>query len=388
MTVIYLDNAATSIPKPESVYLAADQALRQFSGNPGRSGHRLSLAALAQVERARRLCAQLFNVAVPERVVFTMNATDALNLAIKGAIGTGDHVITDTLEHNSVVRPLNALENIGAEVTKISTSIDWGLSVADVKKNLRPNTKMLVCTHVSNVTGTVNDIKALGALCREQGILFLVDAAQSAGTRVIDVQQMNIDLLAFPGHKGLFGPQGTGGLFIREGVRLNCLRHGGTGSRSELPYQPEELPMRYESGTLNVAGLAGLAAGVEFVLKQGLDKVQKKEKSLTDQILNALYRIPSVQVYGPAINYDRGGVISFNLQGWSPSDLAVVLDTSFDIAVRSGLHCAPDVHTMLGTLQTGGTVRIGLSYLNTEEEAEACIKAIREIAEGGGSICQ
>lgn len=386
--MIYLDNAATSFPKPEPVYWATDQALRQFSGNPGRSGHRLSLAAAAQVERARIACAQLFNVSAPERVVFALNATDALNLAIKGALNPGDHVITDTLEHNSVVRPLNALEKIGVEVTKIPASLDYGLSVAEVEKSLRPNTKMLVCTHISNVTGTVNDIQALGALCRERGVLFLVDAAQSAGIRPIDVQQMNIDLLAFPGHKGLFGPQGTGGLYIRQGIRLNCLRQGGTGSRSELPYQPEELPMRYESGTLNVAGLSGLAAGVEFILQQGLDKIQQKEKVLTDQILNALYQIPCVQVYGPAANYDRGGVISFNLQGWAPSDLAVVLDTSFDIAVRSGLHCAPDVHAMLGTLQTGGTVRIGLSYLTTEEEADAFIKAIREIAEGGGSACQ
>lgn len=386
--MIYLDNAATSFPKPETVYLASDRAIRQFSGNPGRSGHRLSLAAAAQVERARRSCAQLFNVSVPEQVVFTLNATDALNLALKGAIGPEDHVITDTLEHNSVVRPLHALAKMGAVVTKIPASLDCGLSVAEVKKILRPNTKMLVCTHVSNVTGTVNDIEALGALCRERGILFLVDAAQSAGIRPIDVQKMNIDLLAFPGHKGLFGPQGTGGLYIREGISLNCLRYGGTGNRSELPDQPEELPMRYESGTLNVAGLSGLAAGVEYILQQGLQKIQQKEKSLTDQILNALYQIPSVQVYGPATNYDRGGVISFNIQGWAPSDLAVVLDTNFDIAVRSGLHCAPDAHTMLGTLQTGGTVRIGLSYLNTEEEVDTCIRAIREIAEGGSSICQ
>lgn len=382
--MIYLDNAATSFPKPDKVYLASDQALRQFSGNPGRSGHKISLQASAHVERARRLCAQLFNVTAPERIVFTLNTTDALNLAIKGAIGPGDHVITDTMEHNSVVRPLYALAKTGVEVTKIPSSLDFGLSVEKVKENLRPNTKMLVCTHISNVTGTVNDIKALGALCRDSDILFLVDGAQSAGLREIDVQEMNIDLLAFPGHKGLLGPQGTGGLYIREDLRLNCLRQGGTGTHSELPYQPEELPMRYESGTLNVTGLAGLAAGIEFIMEEGLDKIQKKERDLTDQLLNALRQIPGVQIYGPAISYDRGSVISFNLQDWSPGDLAAVLDANFDIAVRAGLHCAPDTHDMLGTLQTGGTVRIGLSYLNTEAEVEACLKAIREISTGGG----
>lgn len=227
MFMIYLDNAATSFPKPERVYMEVDRAMRQFSGNPGRSGHRLSLAAAAQVENARQLCAKLFNISASEQVVFTLNTTDALNLAIKGAIGPVDHVITDTLEHNSVVRPLHALEKKGVEVTRIPTSLDCGLSVVEVAKNIRPNTKMLVCTHISNVTGTINDIAALGALCRQRNILFLVDAAQSAGIRPINVQSMNIDLLAFPGHKGLFGPQGTGGLYIRKGINLICLREGG-----------------------------------------------------------------------------------------------------------------------------------------------------------------
>jgi cysteine desulfurase family protein len=375
--VIYLDNAATSFPKPESVYQAVDKAMREECGNPGRSGHRLSLAAGRLVEEARLLCANLFHARSANEIIFTHNTTAALNLGLQGAVEPGDHIITGTLEHNSVARPLYYLEQAGIEVTKVPADIRDGLDPEDVKRALRPNTKLVVCTHISNVTGAVSDIAAIGSLCRQNGVLFMADAAQSAGVTPIDAQSMNIDLLAFPGHKGLLGPQGTGGLYIREGVRLNPLIQGGTGSRSESLLQPEEPPEKFESGTLNTPGIAGLAAGIRFLLDQGVEAIQRKEHALTKHLIEGILDIPGIQVVGPGPDHRRGGVVSIRLDALAPAEAALMLDAAFNIAVRSGLHCAADAHRSAGTLESGGTVRISPGYMNTLEDIDACLDALR-----------
>lgn len=378
--MVYLDNAATSWPKPESVYLAVDRAGREYSGNPGRSGHKLSLAAGRVVEEARFLVARLFGISKPECVIFTQNTTDSLNLALKGVLSAGDHVITSSMEHNSVARPLNALNDIGVDYTKISTSPETGADMKAVESAIRDNTKLMVFSHVSNVTGTVNPIEEIGALCRKRGIIFLVDAAQSAGVMPIDVNRMNIDLLAFPGHKGLFGPQGTGGLYIRGGVSVSPLKQGGTGSQSELLSQPEHSPDKYESGTPNTPGLAGLAAGVRYLLNEGVEAIQKKEARLTNRLIEGISEIKGITIYGPPAGPNRSGVVSIAIDGMDTMEAAFVLDNVFDIAVRAGLHCAPDAHRTLGTLHNGGTIRISIGSLNSDSDIDCCIQALAALS--------
>ena len=379
ITMIYLDNAATSWPKPEQVYQAADRVFRLDSGNPGRSGHKLSLAALRHIENTRLLAARLFNAPNPSSIVFTMNTTDALNLALKGMLAPGDHVITSSMEHNSVARPLEALKNRGVEYTKVKTSPLTGVDPDDVKAAFRSNTRLVVITHISNVTGTENPVADIGALCKERGIAFLVDAAQSAGNRTIDVRQMNIDLLAFPGHKGLLGPQGTGGLYIREGLILSPLKEGGTGSRSEDLNQPTDSPSRYESGTANTAGIAALGEGIALVLEEGAQRIGEREAALASRLIESLREIPGIKLYGPGPGTMRSGVVSITLDSLDPGEAALILDSSFDIAVRSGLHCAPDAHRVTGTLDSGGTIRISAGYFTTENDIDICIKALTHI---------
>ena len=383
--MIYLDNAATSWPKPESVYKVADQVFREEAGNPGRSGHALSLVARRRIEETRLLLAKLFNVSKPERIIFTMNTTDALNLAIKGLAlkeisADGFHVITTSMEHNSVTRPLEALRRYGIEYTKAPVCPANGVNTDDIKNAIRKNTKLVVCTHVSNVSGTVNPIAGIGTICKNSNIPFLVDVAQSAGTMPIDVQAMGIDLLAFPGHKGLFGPQGTGGLYIGEGIDLLPLREGGTGSHSEDYGQPAELPDRYESGTMNTAGIAALGEGTRFIMSQGLETIEAREAELANRFINGICELPGLKYYGPPAGMLRKGIISINSDKLSPMELAVILENSFDIAVRPGLHCSPDAHETLGTLHSGGTLRIGIGYLNTEEDIDKCIEALSAIS--------
>ena len=378
--MIYLDYAATSGKKPEGVYEAVNNVLRNASGNPGRSGHRVSLEAGRIVMNARMLCSRLFHAESAETIVFCSNCTDALNLAIYGVLKKGDHVITSHMEHNSVARPLEHLKDDGVEVTKLSGSVETGVSAQDVEDAIKENTRLVIMTHISNVTGTVNDIEAIGKICRKHNVLFLVDAAQSAGTRKIDVGKMCIDLLAFPGHKCLYGPQGTGGLYIRPGVDLKPLKQGGTGSRSELLHQPDELPDKYESGTLNVPGITGLAEGIEFILKEGSDNIHAREKHLTDMLIKNLEEIPGVNIIGP--HGDRGPVVSATIDGYESQDVAIILDQVFGIGVRAGLHCAPDAHQLAGTLDMGGTVRISPGYFTTEEEIMKCVESIRIISEG------
>jgi len=379
--MIYLDNAATTWPKPAEVYDAVSDALRNKSGNPGRSGHSLSLSAGKILDNVRFSIAKMFGIKDPDSVVLTYNTTDSLNLAINGVLEPGDHVITSSMEHNSVTRPLEHLSQNGVSYTKIPMDPLLGVNPQEIEAAITGNTKAVVLTHASNVTGTINPIGAVGKICRKRGILFLVDAAQSAGRIPIDVNTMSIDLLAFPGHKGLMGAMGTGGLYIREGIPVEPSRYGGTGFHSELPMQPLELPYRYETGTPNVPGFAGLDAGIRFISKTTMTAIYEHEARLTNLLLDGLKKIENVKIYGPLDSKNRLAVVSVTIENVDPMEASLILDTSFDVAVRAGLHCAPDAHQTLGTIHTGGTIRISPGYFNTEAEIEQCIKGIASIAE-------
>lgn len=377
--MIYLDNAATSGTKPEAVYKASDEALRKCSGNPGRSGHKVSLAAGKIVENTRISCARLFSAEDSSEISFTFNTTGALNTAIYGTVRPGSHIITSSIEHNSVSRPLEHLKSMGCTVSVLPASLDTGVDPDEVRKAIKADTSLIVMTHISNVTGTVNDVHSIGAVAREAGVPFLVDAAQSAGTRTIDVVRDNIDMLAFPGHKGLLGPQGTGGLYVRKGIEISPLLRGGTGSFSESLAQPSRMPDRLESGTLNVPGLAGLAEGVRFILDTGADNIRERESFLRQKLYDGLTAIPGIRLYSPAPEYDAGCVVSFTLEGIEPAEISMILDGAFDIAVRAGLHCAPYTHTMLGTIDSGGTVRVSPDWFTTETEIDTFIDAVSTI---------
>ena len=378
--MIYLDNAATSGSKPQAVCQAVNRALHECSGNPGRSGHARSLAAGRIVTDTRLLCAQFFGAADPSEVAFTSNATEALNTAIYGIVQSNGHIITSSLEHNSVSRPLEHLRKLGCEITILPASLDTGVDPDDVRKALRADTRLIAMTHISNVTGTVNDITAIGAIAQEAGVPFLVDAAQSAGARSINVQHDKIDLLAFPGHKGLLGPQGTGGLYVRTGLAIQPLKRGGTGSFSESPEQPSQMPDLLESGTLNVPGIAGLGEGIRFINETGLDVIEKKEASLRAKLYEGLSSIPGTRLFSPAMECDAGSVLSFTMSNIESADAAAILDSVFGIAVRSGLHCAPYAHRLLGTIETGGTIRVSPDYFNEGSEIDMFLEAVYTMA--------
>lgn len=378
--MVYLDNAATSWPKPESVYQTMDQFLRRCGGNPGRGGHSLALAAAEKVEETRLLLARLINAPEKERVIFTSNCTEALNLGLKGLLKSGDHVITDCIGHNSLVRPLKKLENQGVRVTRIlPCSEDGFLSPEEVEKAIIPETRLIVVTHASNVTGVIQPIDKYGAITKKHGLIFMVDAAQTAGTYPIDVQASNIDLLASSGHKGLFGPPGTGVLYLSDRVELEPLREGGTGIYSELEDQPQTLPYKYESGTLNTVGIAGLGAGIKYLFQEGKEKIQSRVHFLREHLNRGLAQIPGVILYQPEGSLKQAAVVSFNLKGWEPAEVGAVLDQAFEVKVRTGLHCAPAAHKTLGTYPQG-TVRISLGYFNILKEVNFTLEAVSKIA--------
>lgn len=378
-TRIYFDNAATSWPKPAAVSAALSDYFGDAGGNPGRSGHRMSVAAGRCVENAREALAELFHANDPSRIVFAQNATHALNLALFGVLHPGDHVVTTSLEHNSVMRPLRHLETLGVELTVVACTQDGMLDVNNVRRALRPSTRLLVTTHGSNVVGTLMPVAALAALAREQEIVYLVDASQTAGAIPIDVQELGVDLLAFSGHKGLLGPTGTGGLYVREGVAPAPLMRGGTGSDSAHETQPDFLPDAYESGTLNVAGIAGLAAAVGFLSGIGIEAVKTHEQKLVAQFLAGASEMSGITLYGPRDAALQCGVVSFNVAGAMPSEVALILDESFEIMARSGLHCAPSAHRTLGTFPEG-TLRFSFGWFNTSAEVEVALEALGEIA--------
>jgi len=380
--MIYFDNAATSWPKPPGVIEAMVHFMKEVGANPGRSGHRLSVEAGRIVYETREALAELFNVEDPLRIAFGYNVTEGLNLALRGTLRPGDHVITSSMEHNSVMRPLRALEREGVELTVVACSPEGFLDPADVEAAIRSNTVMVVLNHASNVVGSLLPVAEAGRICRQHDLLLLVDAAQTAGAYPIDVEADQIDLLGFTGHKALCGPMGTGGLYIGPRVdlqRLEPLKRGGTGSRSEMEEQPDFLPDMCESGTANAVGLAGLGAGVRFVLEQGVENIRRHEEKLTAQLIEGLQTIPGVTLYGGRDAARQAATVSFNIVGLEPSEVGLQLDEEYGILCRVGLHCAPSAHKTIGTFPTG-TVRFGLSYLSTEEEVEAALRAVREMA--------
>lgn len=383
MKPVYFDNAATSWPKPPETITAMNRYNEIVGGNPGRSGHRLSVDAGRIVLNTRDLAAELFNINDPFQLVFTKNATEALNIALLGLLREGDHVVTSTMEHNSVMRPLRYLEKRGIAVTTVPCSSQGDIDPEMIKNALRPDTSLIVITHASNVTGTIMPVKEIGLIAAEHEIPFCVDGAQSAGALPIDVAAMNISLLAFTGHKSLFGPQGTGGLYIRKGLETEIapLMAGGTGSKSEFEIQPDFMPDKYESGTPNTPGLAGLGAGIEFIMKEHIDTIRSREILLTKRFLDGLRDIPSVKIYGPRDAESRTSVVSFNIGELMPSEVSEKLDDGFGIMSRPGLHCAPSAHTTIGTFPSG-TVRFSFGFFTTEQEIDYAVKAIDKIASG------
>ncbi|MEQ1946244.1 MAG: aminotransferase class V-fold PLP-dependent enzyme [Bryobacteraceae bacterium] len=379
MKVIYFDHAATSWPKPDGVREALSAYFGEAGGNPGRSGHRMSIAAARVVEDARDAVARLFGASDPSRVSFTQNATHALNIAIYGVLKPGDRVVTTSVEHNSVMRPLRHVETLGVSLDVVSSEPDGSLDLENLRKALKVGARLLVTTHASNVAGAILPTAEIAAIAHEYGVLCLVDAAQTAGALPIAVEASDIDLLAFTGHKSLLGPTGTGGLYIREGLHVEPLLRGGTGSDSAHETQPTFAPDAHESGTLNVAGLAGLAEGVRFIQRVGVDAIRKHEQELTTRFLTGASGIAGLYTYGPASVSARCGVVSFNIDGAVSSEIGQILDDSFGILCRTGLHCAPLAHRTMGTFPTG-TVRFSFGYSNTLEEIDVALNALREIA--------
>ncbi len=383
--MIYLDHAATSFPKPEPVYRGMEAFVREAGANPGRSGHRRAAAAEAMIDETRRLLARLFGAPRPERVVFGLNATDALNMAIKGVLRPGDHVITSVLEHNSVNRPLNHLERDGViTVTRLPATADHLIDPDAVAAAWTAKTRLVAVTHASNVTGTIQPIGDFGSIAREHDGLLLVDAGQSAGVVPIDVERDMIDLLAFTGHKALLGPTGTGGLVVGERADVRAWREGGTGGDSASALQPPEFPYRLEGGTPNVFGIAGLREGVRILLERGVESVLQHERELLAMLVEALRAPERFSFYGAdvALRERRGdgrvGILTFNVSGFTPAELAAVLDATFDIAIRPGLHCAPYAHRHLGTFPEGAA-RISVGLLTTEDDARGAADALNAL---------
>lgn len=375
---IYLDNAATSFPKPEEVYRAVEDTMRTLGANPGRGGHRMAIAAARLVFETREAVAEFFGIADAARVVFTANATAAINLALFGLLKPGDRVVTSSMEHNAVTRPLRALQERGVIVTKVPADARGFVDPAAIRRACAEGARLVVLNHCSNVTGTLQPIEEIGPWCRREGILFMVDAAQSAGVVDIHVEALGIDLLAAPGHKGLLGPQGTGFLYLRPGLTLRPLIYGGTGGNSHSELPPEELPERLESGTLNTPGLAGLKAGVEFLRREGLAAVREREQELMARLVGGLEALPRIRVYGPHEPRFHGGALSFNVVDMDPAEVGFRLDHEHGIFCRVGLHCAPDAHRSIDTFSRG-TVRVSPGYFNTAEEIDHLLASLASL---------
>ncbi|MBS1257344.1 MAG: Cysteine desulfurase [Candidatus Scalindua arabica] len=379
--MIYLDNAATTFPKPESVYAAMDKFLREKCANPGRAGHRMSVETEQEIEKARVTLAKFLGIKHPERMVFTFNATDALNIGIKGLLCEGDHVITSKLEHNSVSRPLAGLEKYGViTVTRVANSDDGFINANDIRNAIESNTKLIACTHASNVLGTIQPIREIGKVAREKEIVFMVDAAQTVGVCDIDIEVQNVDMLAFTGHKGPFGPPGSGGLYVGENVKLRAWREGGTGFEPESLSQPDTLPFMLESGTPNSVGIVGLRTGIEFCIKEGIDKIRTHERNLALRLVKALESDDRFKIYGSKDENEKVGIVSLNIKGFDSGEVGAILDNRYNVAVRPGMHCAPHIHREIGTFPEG-MIRISPGYFNTVNDIEETITGLKAIAD-------
>lgn len=374
--MIYLDNGATSFPKPRSVYEEMIKCVRDYCANPGRGAHDMSIRCDMEIYECRERIAKLFNIDNPLNVIFTANATDGLNIAIHGLLEKGDHIITSYLEHNSVLRPVKQKERQGVEVSLLKGDKDGLLSVDEIEKEIKSNTKAIIINHGSNVIGTIQDIKAIGDLARRNNIKFIVDGAQTAGAIEIDIDKYNIDILAVPGHKGLLGPQGTGALIINKNVALKELKYGGTGSQSHSLEQPQFLPDKFESGTLNTPGIVGLNSGLKFIEDEGINNIRIKEKTLVDFLLGEFECMPFIECYGTN-SKDSSAIISINIEGMESSEVGKLLNKK-DIYVRTGYHCAPLVHKVIGT-EKRGTVRISPGYFNTLDEMKQLLIELKKI---------
>lgn len=378
--MIYLDNGATTFPKPKVVTDKIMECSLGYAGNPGRSGHKLAMKMDLEIYETREKICKLINGTEVLNVIFTFNATDSLNLAIKGVLEEGDHVITTSMEHNSVLRPLNKLRKDGKIELSIVYADDKGyIDPQKIFEALTPNTKMIVTTHMSNVFGTIVDIKAIGDFCKENNILYLVDASQSIGVLDIDVQEMNIDLLAFPGHKALFGPMGTGALYIKEGIIVKPLKEGGTGSYSHSIDQPELYPDSLESGTPNGVGIIALGKGIDFINEVGLENIRNHEMSLKNHFIELLKDNEDVILYG-TLDDRQGAVVSLNVKDMDSSEISYILSDEFDIYTRPGFHCAPLAHKTMGTEELGA-IRFSFGYYNTLEEIDKTVEALLNIIE-------
>jgi cysteine desulfurase family protein len=375
---VYLDNAATSWPKPESVYLAVDHFMREVGATPGRGGYHQEEEAQRIADETRTALAQLFHAPDPQSVIFTLNATQAINMALKGLLSPGDHVVTSSIEHNAMWRPLKALETRGVEITAIPCTPDGVLNPVDLEAALRPDTRLVAMLHASNVLGTILPIAEVGEIVHHHKTLLLVDTAQTAGNYPIDMQAMGIDLLAFAGHKGTYGPPGTGGLVVMPGIHLETWVEGGSGFPSRPETMPDELPLRLEAGTQNSAGIAGLLLGVQFVLEQGVEKIHAHEMRLASQLIEQLQAIPGLSILGPVNMEQRTAVVSVTVDNYIPDQLSAVMDKVFGVATRAGLHCAPQAHNIAGTLEDGA-LRFSPGYFNTAEEIDYAVESLRNI---------
>lgn len=377
--MIYLDNAATTMHKPQAVIDAVVQAMNSL-GNAGRGANEASLSAARIIYDTRDRLAQLFHAENAKRIAFTCNSTESLNIAIKGSLNPGDHAITTALEHNSVLRPLYEMQEQGVELTVIESDKRGRICYEDFEKAIRPETKVIVCTNGSNLTGNRVDLERVGKIAADHGIRFIVDASQTAGVFEIDVQKMYIDILCFTGHKGLLGPQGTGGIYVREGIELRPLKSGGSGVDTYNTHHPAEMPTALEAGTLNGHGIAGLGAGVKYIMDTGMEHIRETEQHYMWKFYNGVKDIPGVKIYGDFETEDRCPIVTLNIVDYDSSEVSDELLMTYGISTRPGAHCAPLMHKALGTVDQGA-VRFSFSHFNTEEEIDAAIAAIRELAE-------
>jgi len=381
--VIYLDNGATTWPKPPQVIQAVNDALTKYGANPGRGAYEMALAAARQVFAVRQKVADFFDCDHMERVIFTGNTTDGINIALKGILRQGDHVLYSPVEHNALWRPLSTMVQRGlVEAEMVPATVDGNVDLEKLESMIRPNTRLIASVHASNVTGMIVPISQVGEIARRHHLLFLLDAAQSAGLLPVSVREMNIDFLAAPGHKCLYGPMGSGFLYVGERAAEEMLssREGGTGSESHNRYQPQSYPDRLESGTLNLPGVLGLGAGIDYIMEHGRENIEKKVDALTQRFLAGVASISGLTAYGPPPGVKRSPVVTVNFADMDPGEVAMLLDAEYGIAVRAGFHCSPLAHNLMGTGDNGG-VRFSFSSFNTTEEVDMALEALAHISQ-------